>query len=341
MIPEISVVIPVFNAERFLPECVSSLCAQTLQNCEFIFVDDGSSDGSPALLEEAAGRDPRIRILSNPVNSGVSAARNRGIDAARGTYLGFCDADDTMDPPMLEVLVEACRNQRAQAAFCRVFKDRASESVNVPLGFADGTVFEGEEIKKTLIPAMLSLEKDGDDQPLSGYSPRNVFLRETVGSIRYREDIHYAEDLLFIVSVMLRCSRVTAVDRAYYHYRFYEGSTTKKYSPYIPESLERSNAALLSLLEGEKECSRRMAIRRRKMAVDTVRNYCSAGTPFSFLQRIREIRAYMNRKDVQEDFRELNLGALSKRTALRLGLVKYRCAAVCAVLYSTIFKSRM
>lgn len=86
--------------------------------------------------------------------------------------------------------------------------------------------------------AMLAQPKDSDDLPLSGYTPRNLFKREVIGAHRFRQDIRYAEDLLFIVCCMLEAKRAVAVDRAYYHYRCYEGSVTKHFSFHIPESYE-------------------------------------------------------------------------------------------------------
>ena len=339
MKPKVSVIIPVYNAEAYLPECVRALCGQTLKEMEFLFVDDGSADGSLGILEEARRTDARIRIIPFPENRGVSAARNAGIQAAEGEFIGFCDADDTVEPEMYEALLGAC--QAADISFCRVFKDRPWGSENVPLGFADGTRFDGEAIRNDLIPAMLALPKDGDGLPLSGYTPRNLFARNVIGEHRFREDIRYAEDLLFIVTCLLDAKSAVAVDRAYYHYRFHEGSVTKRFSPYIPDSFDRSNTALTELIADNGKCMERMQIRGRKMAVDVVRNFCCPGTPHPFLKRVRLTKAYMQREDVRELFRDLSLSGLPVRTAVRLGLMKYRMPLVSCLLYSTVFRSRM
>ncbi|MBQ9009007.1 MAG: glycosyltransferase family 2 protein [Clostridia bacterium] len=339
--PEISVIIPVHNAGRYLPECIESLLGQTCSDMEFIFVDDASQDDSARVLMDWQKRDERIRVLSFPENRGVSAARNAGIEAARGRYIGFCDADDWVEPEMFEALLSACRKTDSQASFCRVFKDRPGGQENVPLGFPDGTVFDTDTIRTELIPAMLALPEDGDGQPLSGYSPRNLFARCVLEGIRFREDIRYAEDLLFIVTAYLKATHVTAVDRAWYHYRFHENSVTKHYSKFVPDSLDKSNDALEKLLSGLPECRRRMAIRRRKTAVDAVRNCCAAQTPFSFMERVHWTRAYMKRPKVRTLFRDLSLKGLGTRVRIRLGLMKYRLAFLSAFLYSTVFKYRV
>jgi len=97
----ISVVLPVYNAERFLRQCLDSIINQTLRNIEIICVDDGSTDGSLAILREYAARDARVIIVTQE-NKGAGAARNKGIEVARGEYLSFLDSDDFFELSMLE-----------------------------------------------------------------------------------------------------------------------------------------------------------------------------------------------------------------------------------------------
>ena len=91
---KVSVIVPVYNCEAYLPACIASLRAQTLEDIELIFVDDASSDGSLALLRAAQAEDARVQVIAFPENRGVSAASNAGLDAASGEFVGFCDADD-------------------------------------------------------------------------------------------------------------------------------------------------------------------------------------------------------------------------------------------------------
>src|SRR3954470_7921673 len=100
---KVSVVIPVYNAEKYITECIESLLNQTLKQCEFIFVNDGSSDNSSQIINEFKKKDNRI-ILINQENQGVSIARNNGLKAASGEYVGFVDADDYIDCEMYETI---------------------------------------------------------------------------------------------------------------------------------------------------------------------------------------------------------------------------------------------
>lgn len=335
MTPRVSVIVPVYNAEAFLPECIASLRAQTLAQMEFIFVCDGCVDGSATLLRAAQAEDARIRVIEFAENRGVSAARNAGLEAATGEFIGFCDADDWVEPPMYARLLEAA--QTADASFCRVFKDRQTGTENVPLGFDTGTRFDRDAIRQTLIPAMLARPTDSDELPLSGYTPRNLFRRAAVEGVRFRPDIRYAEDLLFLCECLLRVRAAVAVDEAYYHYRFHAGSVTKRYSPHVPASHDLSNEALEALLAPYPDCMARMRVRRRKMAVTAVRNLCLPGSPFGLVERVQEARAYMSRADVRSWFAGVSLARLPLRVGVKLALVKYRLALAGVLLFSFVF----
>lgn len=104
----ISVIVPVYNVEQYLCDCVQSVISQTYTDWECILVDDGSTDGSLALCRQFEAADPRVRVLTQP-NQGVSAARNTGLDAARGDYIAFLDSDDVLHPEYLAVLYSGIR----------------------------------------------------------------------------------------------------------------------------------------------------------------------------------------------------------------------------------------
>ncbi|MBP3657002.1 MAG: glycosyltransferase [Clostridia bacterium] len=339
--PKVSVVIPVYRCEAYLQACIDSLLAQTLREMEFIFVNDASPDDSMSILRRNEALDARIRVIAFPENRGVSAARNAGIEAARGEYIGFCDSDDWVEPQMYERLYALAKEKDAQITFCRVFKDYEQgggvRSVNVPLGFDTGTRFDRAAIRDTLVPAMLSKETDSDELPLSGYTPRNLFAAPVAKAHAFRPDIRYAEDLLYIVECMLDCSAAAALDEAYYHYRFHAGSVTKRYSPHVPDSHDKSNDALDALFGDLPQCRARMIVRRRKMAVTAVRNLCLPGSPYGFMERVRRARAYMRREDVRAWFAPVRPLAFPPRLALRLLLMKRRMAMTMCALFTYVF----
>ena len=115
--PEISVIVPVYRVEKYLRQCVESIRAQTFRQLEIILVDDGSPDGCPALCDELAQEDARIRVIHQK-NGGVSAARNTGINAAEGGCIAFVDSDDFIAPEMYEILYRELKQNSADVAVC-------------------------------------------------------------------------------------------------------------------------------------------------------------------------------------------------------------------------------
>ena len=128
----ISVVIPVYNVEKYLAECVDSVLAQSYMNWEAILVDDGATDSSGAVCDAYARQDPRIRVIHQK-NGGLSAARNTGLKAARGEYVYFLDSDDYIEPQTLKVLLETAEREQADVVFFDgfVFFDQCEEDDSV------------------------------------------------------------------------------------------------------------------------------------------------------------------------------------------------------------------
>ena len=122
--PEISIIVPVYQVEKYLNECIDSILAQTFTDFELILVDDGSPDNCPALCDAAAKKDSRVRVIHKQ-NGGVSTARNAGLDAAQGNWIAFVDSDDTATPEYLEKMHKAALETGADFTSChqKLFAD--------------------------------------------------------------------------------------------------------------------------------------------------------------------------------------------------------------------------
>lgn len=202
---EVSIIVPIYNAEPYLAALLDSILSQDFGDYELLLVDDGSSDGSAALCREYAARDPRIRLLRQE-NRGVSAARNLGLDhvSPDSRYIYFCDADDTLRPGALRLLVDAMAGGSRDLAI-------AGYNWYNP----DGSVyFEMESSPiETLSPDdtihKIFIRKDLRTQDvLWNKLFRADLIREH--HLRYDEQIHYTEDILFITAYACRIRRDTA-----------------------------------------------------------------------------------------------------------------------------------
>ena len=116
-LPKVTVIVPVYNTEKYLPRCVESLMAQTLKELEIIFVDDGSTDSSGRLCDEYASKDNRIHVIHKP-NGGVAAARQTGLEAAAGKYVIWADSDDWVEVDMYEKLYQKAQSAQADLTVC-------------------------------------------------------------------------------------------------------------------------------------------------------------------------------------------------------------------------------
>ncbi len=135
--PAISVIVPVYNMAPYLDECIASVLAQSLKDFELILINDGSTDDSETICEKATQRDDRVRLISYPACQGVSHARNKGIEAATGTYLCFLDADDMMHPQLLQFMYKQANASQADMVIADSVSPRRKQS-SYGMIFANG-----------------------------------------------------------------------------------------------------------------------------------------------------------------------------------------------------------
>lgn len=145
----VSVIVPIYNVEEYLPNCIRSILSQTYSDFELILVDDGSLDSSYSICESYAKIDSRIKVVHQN-NAGLSAARNTGIENAKGEYLTFIDSDDFVQSCYLEVLVKGCKEYQADLSVCsfiRCLSNDTIDSVRIPPRIENFDVFSDERMK--------------------------------------------------------------------------------------------------------------------------------------------------------------------------------------------------
>lgn len=209
--PEISVIVPVYKVERFLPACIDSLLGQTFGDFEIILVDDGSPDGCPALCDAAAEKDRRVRVIHQQ-NKGLSGARNAGLDIARGRWLAFVDSDDRVAPQFLEKLHTAAVAAGAEIAICSSLC--IDEAGNVLPGaehrIAD-EVFSREEVLRRLVVSDFQV------------SWNKLYRREIFGTLRFPVG-RQNEDTFTSPQAYQNITACAGVYDCLYEYRIVQGS---------------------------------------------------------------------------------------------------------------------
>ena len=197
--PLVSIVVPVYNTEKYLCDCLESLLAQTEKNIEILAVDDGSSDSSPAVLRRYAANCPQIRIFTQK-NAGPGAARNTALKNARGKYVMFCDSDDMFKPSMCREMAQIMENENVDFAFC----DTEEYKKKVPIMIIGGCAgsFLGEYQAGGIL-IVLGLQEDHHpiigNFPCTGMHGGKLFLRGDCRNLKFppqvTADIASFEDL--------------------------------------------------------------------------------------------------------------------------------------------------
>lgn len=254
--PKVSFIVPVYNTQEFLPRCLDSLLGQTCPDIEIVVVNDGSPDGSSAIIDEYARLDFRVRVVEKS-NGGLSSARNAGMDVARGDIIDFVDSDDYVEPNLAEFLVDAFAKEHPEivvfGAVCEP-AELASKRIKQLLS-PEACVFESFD------PVLLF---SANAQP---YVWRAAYSRELIEreSLRFAENVRFAEDVVFqFESYPLSARTVLAPDKLY-HYVMQDKSLTHTFNVgakrrdkaeahilMLHEILERWSArGLLELCPGE------------------------------------------------------------------------------------------
>lgn len=247
----ISLIIPVFNAERFLRQCLDSVKSQTFKDFEAILVDDGSTDSSGLICDEYSVSDNRFHVI-HQVNQGVSSARNKGIEAAQGEYVYFADSDDSLRPETLEHLYAAIR----QGDY-----DIAASGFSI--------VKDGVEVDKCIIPGGKPIVYSSDealskllkDEDLVFFVCWNKLITKTlVDEVKF-ENINQ-EDYLFCASLYLRLRSLIYLNESLYMYIDRPSSLSKEFSYIGPHQTVAVLVRLSEEIPKERKVSRALLLNR-------------------------------------------------------------------------------
>jgi len=245
---KVSVIIPVYNVAQYLEECLQSLAGQTLQNAEFLLVDDGSTDGSGAICDRWAGMDARF-IAVHQENQGVSGARNRGLQIARGNYIGFADADDWLESNALELL--SClldENPQAQMA-CAGYYEHLPDPGRTPLARpAARHAVHGMAGKEAALRNVMM--RDGYFTAVFNKLFRRTFLCQN-GCLRaFDTALHMGEDEVWLLTLLSESDCCVFSPVPVYHWRSRGDSITHQ---------SKLTERRLSVLDAKKAAVSRMS----------------------------------------------------------------------------------
>ena len=299
--PKVSIIIPVYNVDRYVTRAMESLQNQTFKDYEIIAVDDGSTDRSGSILDRMAERDIRIEVL-HVENGGAAAARNKGLERARGEYVYFMDADDWCDAYMLEDMVGVADRYELEMLVC---------------GFYIDTYYSDEGDHLSELKSVPSVVYDGQDEFRADayrlfdnnllYTPWNkLFLRSRIEELGVRFRNTFMDDFPFVLDYIRDVSRVGVMEEAFYHFvRQRQDSETSMWRPDLYEKREEEHGWMLDLYAHwgllEDEASMEMVHRRYiERLVGCIESVCDPKCPLTDDERKAAVEQMITSERAQE-----------------------------------------
>ncbi len=298
----VSVIVPIYNTEKYLKQCLDSIRNQTLTDIEIIMIDDGSTDGSAKISNEYVVDDERFSYYHKE-NEGLAAARQDGMERAKGKYIAFVDSDDWIEPNMYErMYLEAVRND-ADIVFCNCYKDQAEEN---KICLEPG-VYERNDIKERILSRTLAgITPKGANDVIRWSNCLRIYRRELLecNDIKFDRRFRRSQDLQLTFEATLCANRYVSINDEYlYHNRSANNDTslsrgyTENYWGVIKPLIERLYADVCKYQEQNLEMQ--MHLCTYFFAYQGIINECEKSNK-KFKEKTRKIKEIIKDKSVQE-----------------------------------------
>ena len=322
--PSISVIVPVYQAEKHLKTCVESVVGQTFSDWELLLIDDGCTDASPAICDEYAAADDRIRALHQPRNAGVSEARNLGLREAAGGCIAFLDADDRLEPQALETLWSLRQQTGADSAACahlNVTPDGTKWTETVlPAG-----VYDEAGIREGIVCPLLG---DRLAQPVfNGFIWRYLFSADILRDAHITFEGAYLEDELFLMEYFCNARRLAVTEQPLYQYFLNPASATHKYMKDFRQVFSR-------FMERKEALAKKYGLEAARPQwrensnwaglLIAIGNEYARGNGSTIRQKQRAVQELCEQPDMAKAIRTLEPVGMSRNKQLVAGLVRGR-----------------
>lgn len=330
----VSIIIPVYNVEQYLAECLDSILAQTVSDFEVILINDGSKDNSLQICREYEDRDARIRVVDQE-NAGVSAARNNGMDRAKGEFVLFVDSDDLIEPDSLERFLEV-----AKQGIDLVIAGYKTVGRHIPNDTAVLEANKGPIEKGKLYSLMITMEQNRVRENMIRCFYRREMLEQN--NLRFRRGMRIAEDYLFFLQCIEASTGIFVLPMDFYTYRVNEFSATASYISCLTEDMiyldswvhENLCAKYPELEQGYQQ-------RRALTYLRSVQNMCLPKSPYTkkeTKQRAKKLRKEGNYAPALK-VAYGKRGELSKVDKLSISMLRFGMDRLYVTLYN-IYKKR-
>lgn len=295
---KVSIIVPIYNVEKYLKTCLDSIVSQTYENLEIILVDDGSPDKCPQICDEYAAKDQRVTVIHQK-NGGISKAREAGIHAATGDYLMTVDGDDWLDPVTVEACVEATKEQNPDCVIFSYVREYPEHST-VSHILDQSTSFFGRKAEEHICRRLFGLIGDELRHPERleslGSCCMKLYRHDVARKGRYFDttEVGSSEDTLFNIYALFKCKNVIYIDEPFYHYRKMGNSITSTYRPKLSEQWQRLFEIMEDFIHDHNLNQSYIDALNSRIALSAFgigMNELSASDPI--LRRVKKVRQYL------------------------------------------------
>lgn len=288
----VSIILPIYNVEKYLNRCMDSLLNQTLKDIEIIMVDDGSPDNCPKMCDEYAKKDNRVKVVHKE-NGGLGYARNSGLDVATGEYVAFVDSDDYVDSSMYETLWnEACASN-ADVVFCGFKTEQRNGIWKDSDEVSSRTEWKNEEVRSFMLDMIACAPYVKEERKFQMSVWHSIYRRSIIEdkNIRFHSEREVAsEDIPFQVDFLTKAKKVVYLPQTFYFYCLNGTSLTATFKP---EKYERFKA-LYRLLNSQLSGMDETQLRADRFFIGYVRSYLLHLYATNFADKIQQVRNICN-----------------------------------------------
>lgn len=316
----LSIIIPVYNGEKFIDRCLKSVLNQTLKNIEVIVVNDGSKDNSEKLILEYKKIDTRIKYISTK-NNGVSRARNIGISYAKGEYIGFVDIDDYIDIKMYEIMYNKAKNNNSQIVFCGHISVRKNGQLNEIPSSKELIINDTDAKEKEIYYGFIDLAR-----PYLGMIWNKIYKRDFIQNNLLKFDTNriIGEDFYFNLQAFTYASNIIIIPNTLYYYNKVDESSTRKYIKNMIEIDIVNYKTRIEYLKKWDLFKQKNISKINNIFVDClfdcIRNEITENKS-NYKTKVRNINKIINRKDVMDILDNEFIDSLNKQYQNKLNKV--------------------
>lgn len=340
--PKISIIVPIYNVDKYLKRGIESIQNQSLKDIEIILINDGSKDESLSICKEYAKTDKRIVIIDK-LNGGVSSARNAGLKIARGDYIGFVDPDDWIEKDMYNSLYDKVVKYESDVVMCNYVKDDGKKRIPIKISYKRKNLNK-KDITEWLIPNMIGPKNINSNAETIMGSVFRLLVKRTLiidNNILFKEDIPYMEDLVWSIELFLKTKDIVLDEGVYYHYMDNDNSAVKIYRHNLNElnnivynNIERALIKEDAYLNAKDRLDNRYI----QTQINLIANAIHADNKNNTIEKLKEISEIISNAKFQELIKTIDTDGYTLRKRMILYALKKQKRMLVYIYYNMLNK---